>query len=138
MLTTITQIGINYKGQPNELYGCINDAKNVVKFLRRRGYKSEDIVLLTDDAMDARSRPTRANIIDAMHWLVKGAQPHDSLFFHCEYCVRIYIYYIRLLMTPRCLDSGHGGQVKDTNGDEVDGYDEGQYTCLQKTTVANI
>ena len=23
------------------------------------------------------------------------------------------------------VDSGHGGQVKDTNGDEVDGYDEG-------------
>ncbi|KAI0697939.1 caspase domain-containing protein [Cerioporus squamosus] len=96
-------IGINYKGQPNELYGCINDARNVVKFLRRHGYKSEDIVLLTDDATDPRSRPTRANILDAMHWLVKGAQPHDSLFFHY---------------------SGHGGQVKDRDGDERDGYDE--------------
>ncbi|RPD56505.1 hypothetical protein L226DRAFT_531355 [Lentinus tigrinus ALCF2SS1-7] len=96
-------IGINYKGQPNELHGCVNDARNVVKFLRRRGYKSEDIVLLTDDVVDSRSRPTRANMLDAMHWLVKGAQPNDSLFFHY---------------------SGHGGQVKDTNGDEVDGYDE--------------
>ncbi|RDX49463.1 hypothetical protein OH76DRAFT_1483123 [Lentinus brumalis] len=96
-------IGINYKGQPNELYGCINDARNVVKFLRRHGYKSEDIVLLTDDTTDPRSRPTRANILDAMHWLVKSAQPNDSLFFHY---------------------SGHGGQVKDRDGDERDGFDE--------------
>jgi hypothetical protein len=24
-----------------------------------------------------------------------------------------------------CLDSGHGGQTKDLDGDEEDGYDEG-------------
>jgi len=24
------------------------------------------------------------------------------------------------------LDSGHGGQVRDTDGDEADGYDEGE------------
>ncbi|KAI0746263.1 caspase domain-containing protein [Daedaleopsis nitida] len=96
-------IGINYKGQPNELFGCVNDARNVRNFLRRRGYSKDDIVMLTDDATDARSRPTRANILDAMHWLVKGAQPNDSLVFHY---------------------SGHGGQVKDRNGDEMDGYDE--------------
>jgi hypothetical protein len=24
-----------------------------------------------------------------------------------------------------CLDSGHGGQTKDLDGDEADGYDEG-------------
>lgn len=28
-------IGINYRGQPNELRGCINDAKNVKNFLVR-------------------------------------------------------------------------------------------------------
>jgi len=38
-----------------------------------------------------------------MHWLVKDAQPNDSLFFHY---------------------SGHGGQTKDLDGDEDDGYDE--------------
>ena len=54
-------------------------------FLRRHGYKKEDIVILTDDAPDLRSRPTRVNILDAMHWLVKGAKPHDSLFFHCTF-----------------------------------------------------
>ncbi|KAJ8582901.1 peptidase C14 [Rhizopogon salebrosus TDB-379] len=47
--------------------------------------------------------PTKRNILDAMHWLVKDACPHDALFFHY---------------------SGHGGQVPDKNGDEVDGLDE--------------
>ena len=43
-----------------------------------------DILTLTDDARDPRDRPTRENIIRAMQWLVSGAQPNDSLFFHCE------------------------------------------------------
>lgn len=51
------------------------------------GYKAEDIVLLTDDASLPRAIPTRANMIDAMRWLVKDAHQHDSLFFHCERCV---------------------------------------------------
>ena len=38
-----------------------------------------------------------------MHWLVRGAQPNDSLFFHY---------------------SGHGSQTYDSDGDEVDGNDE--------------
>ncbi|EJF61624.1 caspase domain-containing protein [Dichomitus squalens] len=96
-------IGINYAGLPNELHGCVNDARNVERFLLRHGYKPDDIVMLTDDATDPRRRPTKLNILDAMHWLVTGAHPHDSLFFHY---------------------SGHGGQVKDKDGDEVDGYDE--------------
>lgn len=28
------------------------------------------------------------------------------------------------------IDSGHGGQTKDLNGDEIDGWDEGQDDCL--------
>ncbi|KAJ7466503.1 caspase domain-containing protein [Mycena latifolia] len=97
-------IGINYRGQRHELRGCINDAKHVFNFLvRRKGYKAEDIVLLTDDSPHARAQPTRRNIIDAMHWLVRDARPHDALFFHY---------------------SGHGGQTRDLDGDEVDGYDE--------------
>jgi len=97
-------IGINYHGTPQELHGCINDAKNVRKFLVHHwGYKAEDIVLLTDDSSNPRSIPTRVNIIDAMRWLVKDSHPHDSLFFHY---------------------SGHGSQVKDLDGDEIDGRDE--------------
>jgi hypothetical protein len=48
----------------------------------RYGYRPEDIVMLTDDATNPRQIPTRANMIAAMQWLVQGAQPNDSLFFH--------------------------------------------------------
>lgn len=39
--------------------------------------------MLTDDTPNLHHQPTRANIIDAMRWLVRDAQPHDSLFLHC-------------------------------------------------------
>lgn len=38
--------------------------------------------MLTDDARNPRQIPTRANILAAMQWLVQGAKPNDSLFFH--------------------------------------------------------
>ncbi|TFK35668.1 peptidase C14, caspase domain-containing protein [Crucibulum laeve] len=100
-------IGINYLGQSGdlgELKGCINDAKNIRKFLCRHfGYKKKDIVMLTDDSTNEMMQPTRDNILRAMQWLVQGARANDSLFFHY---------------------SGHGGQTKDLDGDEGDGYDE--------------
>ena len=46
---------------------------------------------------------TRKNIITAMQWLVSDLQSGDSLFFHY---------------------SGHGGQARDVDGDEYDGFDE--------------
>lgn len=61
-------------------------------------------------------------MIDAMKWLVKDARPHDSLFFHCkDNCHRDYLWLQFILH----LDSGHGGQIPDTSGDEMSGYDEG-------------
>ncbi|KAL7271818.1 Ca(2+)-dependent cysteine protease [Rhizina undulata] len=100
-------IGINYFGQRGQLRGCINDVKNMSTFLHERfNYKREDMVILTDDQQNPRSQPTKQNILQAMHWLVKDAQPNDCLFFHY---------------------SGHGGQAKDTDGDESDGYDETIY-----------
>ncbi|KAJ5950164.1 uncharacterized protein N7479_008577 [Penicillium vulpinum] len=81
-------IGINYAGQPNALRGCINDVTNMSNFLTERfGYKREDM----------------ANILRAMQWLVKDAQPNDSLFIHF---------------------SGHGGRTPDLDGDEDDGFDD--------------
>lgn len=70
------------------------------KFLSERyNYKTEDMVILMDDpSFNWRQQPTRQNILEAMKWLVGGAQPNDSLFFHY---------------------SGHGGQAKDVSGDEV-------------------
>lgn len=54
-----------------------------------------------------------------MRWLVKDARPNDSLFFHCRY--------LSSLHDPSLIKtvSGHGGQTKDLDGDEEDGYDEG-------------
>jgi len=69
-------------------------------------------VVLTDDQQNPRSRPTKSNMIGAMYWLVKDAKPNDSLFFHY---------------------SGHGGQTKDLDGDEDDGYDEVIYPVDYKT-----
>ena len=40
------------------------------------------MVILTDDQQNPMSQPTKANILRAMHWLVKDAKPNDSLFFH--------------------------------------------------------
>jgi hypothetical protein len=100
-------IGINYFGQRGQLRGCINDVRNMSNYLNGHfGYKREDMVLLTDDQQNPMSQPTKANILRAMHWLVKDAAPNDSLFFHY---------------------SGHGGQTKDLDGDEDDGYDEVVY-----------
>lgn len=76
-------IGINYFGQKGQLRGCINDVKNVSTYLNQNfGYAREDMVLLTDDQQNPMSQPTKANILRAMHWLVKDARPNDSLFFH--------------------------------------------------------
>ncbi|KKY30436.1 putative caspase domain-containing protein [Diaporthe ampelina] len=97
-------VGINYFGQRGQLRGCINDVRNMSAYLVEHfGYKREDMVLLTDDQQNPMSQPTKQNILRAMHWLVKDARPNDSLFFHY---------------------SGHGGQTKDLDGDEEDGYDE--------------
>merc|ERR1711988_890940 len=98
-------IGINYFGQSGELRGCVNDVNNIRSLLYSRGFSGdpEHMRVLTDDQRDSRGHPTRQNIIEGMHWLVRGAQPNDSLFFHY---------------------SGHGSQTYDSDGDEVDGNDE--------------
>lgn len=76
-------------------------------FLNRRyAFSFGDMVILTDDNPDPRSQPTKDNIIRAMKWLVKDAQPHDSLFFHY---------------------SGHGGQSVDLRWNNVHGYDDTIY-----------
>lgn len=113
-------IGINYFGQKGELRGCINDVHNVSSFLiGEYGYKREDMVILTDDQQNPVMRPTKENMIRAMGWLVKDAQPNDSLFFHysgeCCHAPQL----TRVLTFP-----GHGGQTEDLDGDEDDGFDE--------------
>ena len=96
-------IGINYFGTQSELRGCINDVKNIKTFLEEQ-YKLDEVLVLTDDqTSDGRKMPTRENILNGFKWLKEGAKSGDSLIMHY---------------------SGHGGSVKDTNGDEEDGNDE--------------
>ncbi|KAI9295268.1 hypothetical protein K502DRAFT_324411 [Neoconidiobolus thromboides FSU 785] len=98
-------IGINYIQTKFELKGCINDVKNIQRFLTSSyQFPLEGMVLLTDDQRHNPSRlPTKQNILSAMRWLTDGARANDSLFFHF---------------------SGHGSQTPDLDGDEEDGFDE--------------
>jgi hypothetical protein len=76
-------IGINYFGDPNQLLGCINDTRDVCGFLNGYyGFRYQDTIMLTDDQIYEDKRPTATNIRYWMKWLVKDAEPQDSLFFH--------------------------------------------------------
>lgn len=93
-------VGINdYPGTQNDLFGCVNDITNVYDVLVKYfGFVPSDIVLLSN----ARAR--KAAILDALKSLLAGAQAGDTLVFHY---------------------SGHGSQVRDSEGDELDdGKDE--------------
>lgn len=91
-------IGINYFGTPNELAGCINDAKNMGKMLGGRGFQC---TYLLDDG--STPPPTRNNILAAIQKFVLAARRGDELVFHF---------------------SGHGSHTRDGSGDEDDGRDE--------------
>lgn len=101
-------IGINYFGQNGELRGCINDVHNLSTYLIEKwNYKREDMVQLTDDNPDPVMQPTKENIVRAMKWLVKDAQPNDSLFLHYSGLLPplcILLYASRFLMAmPGCI-----------------------------------
>ena len=100
-------VGINYIGQKSELKGCINDVRNISQLFSKK-YGFTQAVILTDDNPDDSKKPTYDNIISAMKWLVSDAKEDDSLIFHF---------------------SGHGGTVKDADGDEMDGFDESIMPC---------
>ena len=65
------------------------------------GFKEENITVLMDD--NKHTSPTKANILAAYKKIVADTQSGDVVF--CHY-------------------SGHGGKVRDQDGDEKDGYDE--------------
>jgi hypothetical protein len=96
-------IGINYKGTPVQLQGCINDATNMVDYLvNRRGYLRNNITLITDDTA---GKPTCSAIKTLIQTLVYRSVTNNAK--------EIWLHY-----------SGHGTYVRDTNGDEKDGRDE--------------
>jgi metacaspase-1 len=65
------------------------------------GFQDADIAVLVDDG--DHTHPTKSNILAAFHNVVRQSRAGDAIFLHY---------------------SGHGTKVRDTNGDEDDGYDE--------------
>ena len=93
-------VGINdYPGTQNDLQGCVNDITNVYDVLVKYfGFAAADIKMLSD------KRATKKAILAGLGSMVGKGKPGDTLVFHY---------------------SGHGSQVRDTEGDELeDGKDE--------------
>ena len=63
-------VGINYFGTRAELRGCINDVQNMKRLLTQYGFQDtpDTMVTLTDDQTNPLSKPTGANIINAVQW----------------------------------------------------------------------
>jgi hypothetical protein len=100
-------IGINYRGQKTgELHGCINDAHNLCHFIQST-YHFDDVVVMTDEESNTGTKlyPTGQNIIQQLYNLAVRT--------HMEEVEHVWISY-----------SGHGSQIRDTDGDEADGLDE--------------
>lgn len=91
-------IGTNYKGTPNELYGCVNDVNSI----RERLIKSKftEINIISDLT---NIKPTRNAIIEGIKSLLINAKDGEFLFISY---------------------SGHGSNRIDKNKDEKDGRDE--------------
>jgi len=82
-------------------------------------------MVLTDELyLNPKYMPTKQNILNALRWLVKDAQPGDCLFFHCEWhiCCQSDVSTIYAV-------SGHGGRIMDFGGHpgRVDGSEKGRY-----------
>ena len=92
-------VGINYTGTINELYGCINDTKNVQDLLKTK-YNFTDVTLLNDETPE---KPTKQNILKGLQTLLSNTVSGDTAFF---------------------MFSGHGTRTVDFNKDENDGQDE--------------
>ena len=93
-------IGINkYQDKRNNLNGCVNDVTAMYDLLVDQfGFKNDNVRMLTDH------RATKKNIIKRIEWLINNSINGDELVLHY---------------------SGHGSQVRDRNGDELnDGLDE--------------
>ena len=92
-------VGINYTGTINELYGCINDTKNVEDLLKNK-YNFTNVALLNDETSE---KPTKQNILKGLQTLLSNTESGDTAFF---------------------MFSGHGTGTADLNKDETDGQDE--------------
>jgi hypothetical protein len=91
-------IGTNYKNSPLsvQLSGPENDAINLSSFFKNSFHFSECKTIIG-------SKASKYNIMEGIKWLLKDAKEGDLLFFHY---------------------SGHGTQITDFDGNEIDGKDE--------------
>ena len=97
-------VAISEQGEPPEgarayqrLNGPGNDVELLSGALQHHGFPSENILAIQD------AQATKEGILGALESLADRAGPGDIAVFHY---------------------SGHGHQVTDNNGDEIDGYDE--------------
>jgi hypothetical protein len=73
-------IGVNYFNQKGEMKGRVDEARNLSRYLQQvKRYRKEDIILLTDDQNGPFGQPTKRNVLGALFWLVKNAQPGERL-----------------------------------------------------------
>lgn len=100
-------IGLNYSSTKNRLYGCINDCIRMRNILATNyGFPPSNIVFMRDDIYNSSHplHPNKANIIREITKLFALSKTTGNLlYFHF---------------------SGHGSSVRDTNRDEMDGFDE--------------
>lgn len=95
-------IGINYIGTESQLSGCHNDVLNMKRYLMAvHGFEELNMAILMDDGKHIN--PTRDNMMKALQDLAHSSRPGDTCILHY---------------------SGHGGYVRDENGDEEDRRDE--------------
>ena len=111
-LKRVLTVGINYVGTQYALAGCINDVKNIEAQLKTYFPKCKEYRSLTDEAANPL-KPTRKNILDGIAWLVAGLKAGENVVFHF---------------------SGHGGLLRDINGDEVSGMD----SCIYPLNGKNM
>lgn len=100
-------IGINYKDSDAELSGCINDSQNLKQFLIQKNYFDNKEIIMMNDNKSGVLYPTKRNILKMLDnmrdFALKNQNKKVLLFFAY---------------------SGHGHNIRDENGDEIDGRDE--------------
>jgi hypothetical protein len=103
----VVSIGINYKGQNGELYGCVNDSENFMNFVGTRFKHHLVFRKKLVDTLPARHPryPTKRNIQRALNQAVNLCRRRNI--------THLWVHY-----------SGHGGQQRDRNRDERDRLDE--------------
>jgi len=90
-------VGINkYKDPRDNLRGCVPDARNVIRLLKKvYNFRHDAIKALVNE------KATRKNILGHLDWLMRNTKSGDVIAFHF---------------------SGHGSQIRDRSGDELNDH----------------